>query len=57
MSFLETGLMPVVDGAPIKLAAHSICVHGDSPGAVDMTRAIWKHLTAHGVEIKSFAFP
>lgn len=57
MSFLETGLMPVVDGAPIKLAAHSICVHGDSPGAVDMTRAIRKHLTAHGVEIKSFVFP
>jgi UPF0271 protein len=57
MSFLQTGLMPVVDGDPIKLAAHSVCVHGDSPGAVDMTRAISNHLTSQSVAIKSFIAP
>lgn len=54
IAFLESGLMPVVDGAPIKLAAHSICVHGDSPGAVNMAREIRQRLTAHGVEIARF---
>ncbi|WP_411892594.1 LamB/YcsF family protein [Yoonia sp. SDW83-1] len=54
LSFLETGLMPVIDGPPIKLAAQSICVHGDSPGAVDMAREIRQQLTAHGIQITGF---
>lgn len=54
LSFLKTGLMPVVDGDPINLAAHSICVHGDSPGAVAMAREIRGRLTAEGVQIASF---
>lgn len=55
LTFLESGLMPTVDGDPIKLAAQSICVHGDSVGAVEMAREIRKRLTAHGVQIASFA--
>ena len=55
IAFLETGLMPVIDGDPIKLNAHSICVHGDSAGAVDMAREIHQRLTAHGVEIRAFS--
>ena len=54
LSFLETGRMPVVDGDPIKLAAHSICVHGDSPGALAMAREIRDRLMAQGVQIASF---
>jgi len=54
VTFLETGLMPVVDGDPIPLAAQSICVHGDSAGAVDMTRRIRDRLTAAGVTLQSF---
>lgn len=54
ISFLDTGLMPVVDGDPIPLKAQSICVHGDSIGAVHMAKEIRERLTAHGVEISSF---
>jgi UPF0271 protein len=54
LSFLETGLMPVIDGDPIKLDAQSICVHGDSVGAVDMAREIRTRLTAHGVQMTCF---
>ena len=57
MSFLENGLMPVLDGDPIKLAAHSICVHSDSVGAVEMAREIRNRLTAHGVQITNFTDP
>lgn len=54
ISFLDTGLMPVIDGAPISLAAQSICVHGDGPSAVAMAREIRERLTAHGTQITSF---
>lgn len=54
ISFLETGHMPVVDGDPIKLEAHSICIHGDSAGALDMARTLHARLSAHGVQIKNF---
>lgn len=54
ITFLDTGLMPVIDGDPIKLAAQSICVHGDSPGALDMAREVRERLTSHGVQISSF---
>jgi UPF0271 protein len=54
ISFLDTGLMPVIDGDPIPLAAQSICVHGDSAGAVKMAQEIRQRLSAHGIEISSF---
>jgi UPF0271 protein len=54
LQFLRTGLMPVTDGDPIPLAAHSICVHGDSSGAVTMARQIRARLTAEGVVLQSF---
>jgi UPF0271 protein len=54
VSFLQTGLMPVVDGAPIRLKAHSICIHGDSAGAVDMARQVRAGLAAAGVMIAPF---
>lgn len=55
LEFLDSGMMPVVDGDPIPLDAHSICVHGDSPHAVDMTRTIRGKLSAAGVELTGFA--
>lgn len=55
LAFLDTGKMPVIDGDPIPLDAHSICVHGDGPAAVAMARDIRKKLQAAGVEIKAFA--
>ncbi len=54
---LDTGgLMPVVGGDPIPLAAHSICVHGDSPPhAVAMARDIRARLeAAGGVTLSAF---
>lgn len=55
LSFLNTGLMPVVDGDPIKLKAHSVCVHGDSASALEMACEIRARLSAKAVHITSFA--
>ena len=57
LQLLETGHMPTVDGAPIALDAHSICVHGDSAGAVAMASEIRTRLEEQGVTIKGFLSP
>lgn len=54
LAFLDSGLMPVVDGDPIPLAAHSVCIHGDSPAAVAMARLIRTRLTGRGVTLAPF---
>lgn len=36
----EQGSMPVLSGQAISMKADTICVHGDSPGALEMIRAI-----------------
>lgn len=54
LTFLESGHMPVIDGDPIPLNAHSICVHGDSARAVSMAREVRDRLSAEGVAIASF---
>ena len=54
LGFLETGLMPVVEGEPIELSAHSICVHGDSGGAVAMARMIRDGLCTAGIQPVGF---
>lgn len=52
--FLATGLMPVIGGDPIPLAAESICLHGDSPGALAMAEGLRQHLAAAGVSFRPF---
>jgi UPF0271 protein len=54
LSFLQTGRMPVVDGDAIPLQAHSICIHGDSPGALEMARTVRDRLRAAGVDLSAF---
>jgi UPF0271 protein len=44
-----------VDGTPIGVDARSICIHGDTPGAVDMARRVRAALSAAGVRLVPFA--
>ncbi|MDZ7911831.1 MAG: 5-oxoprolinase subunit PxpA [Rhodococcus sp. (in: high G+C Gram-positive bacteria)] len=48
------GELVAVDGSTLKVAAASVCVHGDSPAAVDMAVAIRALLDSSGVEITPF---
>ena len=52
--FLDSGLMPVIGGDPIPLAVHSVCVHGDTAGAVAMARILRARLDAAGVAVAPF---
>ena len=49
------GVIQAIDGSVLHLQADSICVHGDSAGAVDMARRIREELVAGGVTIAPFA--
>lgn len=54
LRYLETGTMPVLGGSPIPLAGHSICVHGDTEGALKMAQDIRSGLEKAGHSISSF---
>ena len=49
------GEVVAVDGTPVPLHVESVCVHGDTPGAVDLARAVRTALEAAGLEPASFA--
>lgn len=49
------GVVTAVDGSEIAVRAASVCLHGDSPGAVAMARAVRAALDAADVEVRSFA--
>ncbi|OIH94242.1 MULTISPECIES: LamB/YcsF family protein [unclassified Curtobacterium] len=49
------GVATAVDGSDVPVRADSVCVHGDSPGAVAMARAVRALLTEHGIRITPFA--
>lgn len=55
LRLVEDGLVEAIDGSLTRVDADSICVHGDSPGAVDMAREVRRRLEQAGVTIRSFA--
>lgn len=55
LRFAREGVVQALDGSTVRIDADSICVHGDSPGAVEMARQVRATLEGAGVTIKSFA--
>lgn len=45
------GIVETLDGGEIRLAPHTICFHGDTPGAAALVRAAREGLARSGVEI------
>jgi UPF0271 protein len=41
-----------VEGGELTIRPDSICVHGDTPGAVDHARAVRRALEAAGLELR-----
>jgi UPF0271 protein len=44
-----------VDGTPVAVEVRSLCVHGDTPGAVDLARQVRAALEQAGVALEPFA--
>ena len=49
------GEIETIDGSVLKSAARSICLHGDTPGAVDLAREVRDALEGEGVTIATGA--
>lgn len=54
VKFVETGKITAIDGKEISLDAQSICLHGDSPSAVLMAKAVKAALEKAGVTLRPF---
>ncbi len=54
VAFLRSGEMPCLDGGVVQLAAESVCVHGDTAGAVAMAREVRARLQAEGITVGAF---
>lgn len=49
------GRVTAADGSDVELRARSMCVHGDTPGAVELARAVRAALAGAGVALEPFA--
>jgi UPF0271 protein len=48
------GRLTAVDGTELEIEPDSVCIHGDSPGAVAMARQVRAALAGAGVGIEAF---
>ena len=55
VALVTTGRLTAADGTEIQVSAESVCVHGDSPGAVAMATAVRSALARAGVHVTPFA--
>jgi len=53
-SMVTAGRVAAADGSTIPVTVESVCVHGDSPGAVQIANSVRDRLVADGVELKAF---
>jgi UPF0271 protein len=49
------GRVETIDGGQVEVEVRSLCVHGDTPGAVDLARAVRAALEDAGVALEAFA--
>jgi 5-oxoprolinase (ATP-hydrolysing) subunit A len=54
LRMVTTGSVTAIDGTDVAIRADSLCVHGDTPGAVALVRALRTHLDHHGVRVSPF---
>jgi UPF0271 protein len=55
VNMVKNNEITAVDGTILPTDIGSICVHGDTPGAIEMAMAVQKGLAEAGIEIKPFA--
>jgi UPF0271 protein len=51
---VQSGHVLAVDGSTVDVEVESVCVHGDSPGAVQIATAVRDRLLRDGVELAAF---
>ncbi|OBI66370.1 LamB/YcsF family protein [Mycobacterium sp. E796] len=54
LAMVTSGRVTAADGTQISISVKSVCVHGDSPGAVQIATVVRDRLEAAGAEIGAF---
>lgn len=52
LQIVERGCVTAIDGSTLSLQADTICIHGDTPGAVEIGSAVWRRLRDAGITIR-----
>jgi 5-oxoprolinase (ATP-hydrolysing) subunit A len=55
LAMVTSGQVTAIDGTQVAVSVESVCVHGDSPGAVQIATAVRDRLESGGVEIGAFS--
>ncbi|MER5293621.1 5-oxoprolinase subunit PxpA [Streptomyces pharetrae] len=55
VSLARSGTVTARSGRPIEVRARSLCLHGDTPGAVELARRVRARLESAGVRVEAFA--
>ena len=55
VAIVTEGIVETVEGHRLELVARSVCVHGDTPGAVALATAVRDALERAGVTLAPFA--
>ena len=53
LSIAQRGIVTAHDGTKVKLIAQTICIHGDTPGSVQIAAAVGQTLREAGVALRS----
>lgn len=54
LSMVKNKTVTGIDGSIVEISAQTVCVHGDTPGAVEMIKAIRDVLEEQGIQVKAF---
>ncbi len=54
VTMVTSGRVTAIDGTPVPVTVESVCVHGDSPDAVQIATAVRDRLAAAGADIRAF---
>ena len=54
VTMVTSGRVTAIDGTQVPVRVESVCVHGDSPGAVQIATTVRDRLQAASTEISAF---
>jgi UPF0271 protein len=55
LSIARDRRLSAIDGSAVAIESASLCLHGDTPGAVDLARAVRAALAGAGIDVAPFA--
>ncbi len=54
VAMATAGRVTAIDGSQVNLSVESVCIHGDSPGAIEIASTVRDRMKAEGIDVKAF---